>query len=112
MISITRSLLVLATAGAATVPMLIRTPATRVTPTGEADPRNLYTKSQAEHYLTKEQYAYIRPGLHVTVLDVKIPADRHPVVELTITDDMGQPLDREGLTTPGKYIRVGGNPVG
>jgi OmcA/MtrC family decaheme c-type cytochrome len=101
MISITRSLLVLATAGAAAVPMVIRTPATRVTPTGETDPRNVYAKSQAEHYLTKEQYAFIRPGIHVTVEDVQIPADRHPVVELTITDDQGQPIDRAGIMTPG-----------
>ena len=101
MISITRSLLVLATAGAATVPLVVRTPATRVTPTGEADPRNLYAKSQAEHYLTKEQYAFIRPGLNVTVEEVQIPADRHPVVEISFTDDQGQPLDREGILTPG-----------
>ncbi len=101
MISITKSLLVLATAGAAAVPMVIRTPATRVTPTGETDPRNVYAKSQAEHYLTKEQYAFIRPGIQVTVVDVQIPADRHPVVELTITDDQGQPIDRAGIQTPG-----------
>jgi OmcA/MtrC family decaheme c-type cytochrome len=101
MISITRSLLVLATAGAAAVPMVLRTPATRVTPTGETDPRNVYTKSQAEHYLTKEQYAYIRPGLHITVEDVQIPADRHPVVEVSFADDLGQPLDRAGILTPG-----------
>ncbi len=101
MISITKSLLVLATAGVAAVPMVIRTPATRVTPTGETDPRNVYTKSQAEHYLTKEQYAFIRPGIHVSVEDVQIPADRHPVVELTITDDQGQPIDRAGIQTPG-----------
>lgn len=101
MISITRSLLVLATAGAAAVPMVVRTPANRVTPTGEIDPRNVYTKSQAEHYLTKEQYAFIRPGLHVTVEDIQIPADRKPVVEITFTDDMGQPLDRAGILTPG-----------
>ncbi len=101
MISITRSLLVLATAGAATVPMVLRTPAQRAVPTGELDPRNVYAKSQAEHYLTKEQYAFIRPGLQVTVEDVQIPADRHPVVELTIADDQGQPLDRAGIMTPG-----------
>ncbi len=101
MISITRSLLVLATAGVAAVPMVLRTPATRVTPTGETDPRNVYAKSQAEHYLTKEQFAFIRPGIQITVEDVQIPADRHPVVTLAITDDQGQPIDRAGIQTPG-----------
>jgi OmcA/MtrC family decaheme c-type cytochrome len=99
MISITRSLLVLATAGAATVPVAMRMPSSRVTPT--VDPQVMYTKSQAEYYLTKEQYAFIRPGLHVTVDSIQIPADRHPVVELSFADDMGQPLDRAGIQTPG-----------
>jgi OmcA/MtrC family decaheme c-type cytochrome len=101
MISITKSLLVLATAGAASVPLAVRTPADRVAPTGDVDPQRMYAKSQAEHYLTKEQYAFIRPGLQVTVEDVQIPADRHPVVELSFTDDLGQPLDRAGILTPG-----------
>jgi OmcA/MtrC family decaheme c-type cytochrome len=101
MLSITRSLLVLATASAAVAPIIVRTPATRVIPSADVNPQQLYKKTQAEYYLTKEQYAFIRPGLHVTVEDVQIPADRHPVVDLTITDDMGQPLDRAGIQTPG-----------
>ena len=101
MFSITRSLLVLATAGAASVPLAVRAPADRVAPTGDVDPQKMYAKSQAEHYLTKAQYAFIRPGLHVTVEDIQIPADRHPVVELSFADDLGQPLDRAGILTPG-----------
>ncbi len=101
MLSITRSLLVLATAGAAVGPMVVRTPATRVAPTGAVSPQQLYTKSQAEYYLTEKQLLYIRPGIHVTVEDIQIPADRHPVVEISFTDDMGAPLDRAGIETPG-----------
>ena len=32
---------------------------------------------------------------------VEITADRHAVVELSYTDDLGLPLDRAGLQTPG-----------
>jgi OmcA/MtrC family decaheme c-type cytochrome len=101
MLSITRSLLVLATASAAVTPMAIRTPARRAGPGPEVDPHRLYTKNQAEYYLSEKQLQYIRPGIHVSVEDVSIPADRHPVVEISFTDDMGAPLDREGIETPG-----------
>jgi OmcA/MtrC family decaheme c-type cytochrome len=102
MIPITRTLLVLAAAGVTAVPVAMRTSGNRVSPTAaEIDPQQAYTKNQAEYYLTKEQLNYIRPGLHITVEDVQIPADRHPVVELSYTDDFGQPLDRAGNMTPG-----------
>jgi OmcA/MtrC family decaheme c-type cytochrome len=61
----------------------------------------MYATSQAEHYLTAQQLAYIRPGFHVTVKSVTIGADRKPVVQLAFTDDLGQPLDRLGVQTPG-----------
>jgi OmcA/MtrC family decaheme c-type cytochrome len=61
----------------------------------------MYATSQAEHYLTAEQLAYIRPGFNVTVKSVTIGADRKPVVQLAFTDDLGQPLDRLGVQTPG-----------
>jgi OmcA/MtrC family decaheme c-type cytochrome len=90
---------VLATAGAATVPLAVRTPGNRVAP--EVDPQQFYQKGQAEYYLSVEELQYIRPGLHVTVDSIEIPADRQPVVELSFTDDFGQPLDRAGAVTPG-----------
>jgi len=102
MISITRSLLVLATAGAAVIPMATRTtPAGRVSPGGDVDPHQIYTKKQAEYYLSDDDLKYIRPGLNIEVVSVDIPADRRPVVELSFTDDLGQPLDRAGILTPG-----------
>jgi OmcA/MtrC family decaheme c-type cytochrome len=61
----------------------------------------MYAASQAEHYLTADQLAYIRPGFNVTIKSVTIGADRKPVVQLTFTDDAGQPLDRLGKQTPG-----------
>jgi OmcA/MtrC family decaheme c-type cytochrome len=60
-----------------------------------------YTKHQVEYYLTDDEKSYARPGLTVEIVDVDIPADRYPVVEVTFVDDMGQPLDRNGVLTPG-----------
>ena len=54
-----------------------------------------------EYYLTDDGIAYIRPGLKLKVNSVKIGTDRKPVVDLTITDDFDQPLDRNGKITPG-----------
>ncbi len=62
----------------------------------------LYTSHQVEFYLDEQQIEYIRPGLNIEVMDISIPADLHPVVELMVTDDRGQPLDREGNVTPGE----------
>ncbi len=61
----------------------------------------MYATSQTEHYLTAQQLAYVRPGFNVTVQGVTIGADRRPVVQLAFTDDLGQPLDRLGVQTPG-----------
>ncbi len=102
MISITRSLLVLATAGVAAVPMAVRLPSGRVAADPGVDPTQVYSKSQKEYYLTSEQIQFIRPGLGITVDSITIPADRHPVVELSYVDDFGQPLDRAGVQTPGE----------
>lgn len=59
------------------------------------------TPNQLEYYLSDDGVAYIRPGLKINVKSVTIGADRKPVVELTLTDNMDQPLDRLGKTTPG-----------
>jgi len=45
--------------------------------------------------------AYIRPGLKIKVNSITIGADRKPVVDLTLTDDLDQPIDRQGKVTPG-----------
>ncbi|MEE4270406.1 MAG: OmcA/MtrC family decaheme c-type cytochrome [Thermoanaerobaculales bacterium] len=100
MISLSRGLLVLATAGAAITPIVTRdTGAGRAVP--DPDPQQLYVKAEAEYYLTAEELKYIRPGLTITVEDVTIPADLKPVVEVSFVDDLGQPLDRAGIVTPG-----------
>jgi len=68
---------------------------------GQPDPKKLYAKTQIEHYLSVEQFSWVRPGLVVEVESIEIPADRYPVAVVSFTDDLGQPLDREGVVTPG-----------
>jgi OmcA/MtrC family decaheme c-type cytochrome len=52
-------------------------------------------------YLAAADAVWIRPGLTLTIVDVKIPSDRKPVVTFRITDSSNQPLDRAGIFTPG-----------
>jgi OmcA/MtrC family decaheme c-type cytochrome len=67
-----------------------------------ADPHKLApTVDQLEYYLSDDGIAYIRPGLKIIVNSVTIGSDRKPVVDLTLTDSLDQPLDRLGKTTPG-----------
>ncbi|MGH9443271.1 MAG: OmcA/MtrC family decaheme c-type cytochrome [Thermoanaerobaculia bacterium] len=63
--------------------------------------RKIYAASDAEFYMSEDQIGYIRPGLHVTVNSVVIPADLRPVVDFSLSDDFNQPLDRAGQVTPG-----------
>ena len=60
-----------------------------------------YAASAKEHYLTTDQFGYLRPGFNITVNGVAIGADRKPVVDISYTDEAGQPLDRAGKVTPG-----------
>jgi OmcA/MtrC family decaheme c-type cytochrome len=68
---------------------------------GPTVPSHTYAATEVEYYLTDDQKEYVRPGLTVEIVDVEIPSDRRPVVELTFVDEMGLPLDREGRLTPG-----------
>jgi OmcA/MtrC family decaheme c-type cytochrome len=66
-----------------------------------AQPQSRYTSSQVEAYLTASDVAFIRPGLKIKVNSITIGADRKPVIDVSLTDDLDQPLDRVGKTTPG-----------
>src|SRR5215471_6181539 len=66
-----------------------------------ASPATLYTKSEKESYLTQEQLDFIKPGYHININGVTIGSDRKPVVDVNISDDLGSPLDRNGVQTPG-----------
>src|ERR1700720_2783342 len=75
-------------------------PRKRVVPT-PASPAQRYASSQVEAYLTASDVAFIRPGLKIKVNSIVIGSDRKPVVDVSLTDDLDQPLDRLGKTTPG-----------
>ncbi len=62
--------------------------------------RQRYAPAQKEFYLDARQLAYIRPGLTIQIQKVEITGD---TVRATfrLKDDKGEPLDREGIATPG-----------
>lgn len=66
-----------------------------------APSKPVFAESQLEFYLDDDGVAYIRPGLKIKVNSITIGSDRKPLVDLTFTDDLDQPLDRNGKTTPG-----------
>src|SRR5512144_2253014 len=104
MVAVQRGLLVLMAAGALALPSKVpvgsdgaETPAKKA---GVA--ATMYGAGQREAYLTTDELDYIRPGLKVTINSVSnIEPGKKPVVEFTITDDFGNPLDRTGATTVG-----------
>ncbi len=66
------------------------------------DTGRTYSILEKAFYLTAEQGAWIRAGLHFEIISVTIPADRKPLVTFRLTDDGEQPLDRDGKVTPGR----------
>jgi OmcA/MtrC family decaheme c-type cytochrome len=61
----------------------------------------MFDPSQIEYYLTEDQISFLRPGFYITVNSITVPSDNRPIVDLSFTDDKGQPLDRLGNATPG-----------
>jgi len=68
---------------------------------GSGPPQAIYSTTEKEHYLSEQDFAYIRPGFHIKVNSITISADGRPLVDLSFTDDLDQPLDRNGKVTPG-----------
>ncbi len=68
---------------------------------GIVSPQAIYSPQSKEHYLTADQASFARPGYHIKVNSVTIGADRKPVADVTLTDDLGAPVDRVGIQTPG-----------
>jgi OmcA/MtrC family decaheme c-type cytochrome len=64
-------------------------------------PPQIYNALQKAFYLSPEERVYIRPGLKFDIQKVTIPDDRRPVVDFSISDDAGLPLDRDGILTAG-----------
>jgi OmcA/MtrC family decaheme c-type cytochrome len=104
MVAVQRGLLVLMAAGALALPSQVPVGSDGAETPVKKNAREAvtYSSSQREAYLTPDQLDYIRPGLKVTINSVSnMEAGKKPVVEFTITDDFGNPLDRTGATTVG-----------
>jgi OmcA/MtrC family decaheme c-type cytochrome len=64
--------------------------------------RPVYTSHDKAFYLSQEQIGFVRPGLKFTIQSATIrEADLKIQVTFSITDDLGLPLDRQGIYTPG-----------
>jgi OmcA/MtrC family decaheme c-type cytochrome len=59
-----------------------------------------YSKFSKKHYLSAKKLDFIRPGLNVEVMDLSV-VDPTVSVTLKIVDDLGAPLDVNGVQTPG-----------
>src|SRR5512136_1787777 len=65
-------------------------------------PPHVYAVNEVEHYLTAEQIGYIRPGFKIKLNSLtNVGPGLRPVVDVSYTDDMDQPLDYLGKATPG-----------
>lgn len=62
--------------------------------------RQGWTQHDLAYYLSQEQLNFIRPGLVVKITSATIQ-DGRISVRFRLTDPAGQPLDREGIVTPG-----------
>lgn len=60
-----------------------------------------YTAKDREFYMTEAELAFIRPGLDMEILNFEIPDDLMPVVEFTLQNEGGMPLDKDGVYTLG-----------
>jgi len=67
----------------------------------EGDNPQVYSALEKAFYLSAQDAIWVRPGLILTINNVSIPSDLKTTVTFRITDNGGQPLDREGKLTPG-----------
>ncbi len=100
-----RGLLLMAAAGAIGLPTFTRVDKSSGPPPSPGivnPPSSSYEPLNAEYYLTADQVAWIRPGFNIKINGVtNFAPGQKPVVDVTFTDDLGQPLDKTGATTPG-----------
>ena len=107
MVGVQRGLLIMIAAGAVALgPSTVKVgdpdDGSPVKRRGVAPASASYQVTDKEYYLAADQVSYVRPGLKVTINSVTdMASGKKPVVDLNITDDFGNPLDRTGGTTPG-----------
>ncbi len=64
-------------------------------------PKLPFTGRDKAFYADSNTISFVRPGLTFKVTSVSIGQDGTVTARLRITDPLGVPLDREGITTPG-----------
>ncbi len=70
-------------------------------PANPAPAQVRFASNQVEAYASASDIAFVRPGLKIIVNSITIGVDRKPVIDISLTDSLDQPLDRLGKTTPG-----------
>jgi OmcA/MtrC family decaheme c-type cytochrome len=60
-----------------------------------------WTSSDRAYYLSDREANYIRPGLVLKILDAEIATNGVIRTRFRVSDPQNQPLDREGIVTPG-----------
>src|SRR4051794_2748720 len=64
-------------------------------------PTPTFTVHDKAYYAEAAAANFIRPGLVTKILSAEIAADGTIKARFRLTDPKGQPLDREGIITPG-----------
>jgi OmcA/MtrC family decaheme c-type cytochrome len=67
-----------------------------------------YSIHEKAYYASQEAVNFVRPGLMVQIQSAEIAADGTVKARVKFTDPQGLPLDKDGITTPGKISN--GNP--
>jgi OmcA/MtrC family decaheme c-type cytochrome len=61
-----------------------------------------YRKNQKAAYADPKLIAFVQPGLVISIVAASVAADGTITTDFSLTDPSGAPLDRNGVTTPGK----------
>jgi OmcA/MtrC family decaheme c-type cytochrome len=95
--------LVVFSAGALVVPSYRPIPVSTPIEGGPPVSRGVkYMPLEKEFYLAADQVDYIRPGVKIGIVGItNVAPGKKPVVEITISDSLNQPIDRLGQVTPG-----------
>ncbi len=61
-----------------------------------------YSKFDKRFHLDPQALSLIRPGLEASIEEIEVGDDGSVAVVLSVSDDFGQPLDRNGIQTAGR----------
>lgn len=103
MVGVQRGLLILMAAGAIALgPSAPKTSDVSSEPDDGTTAQASYQVNQKEYYLDAATAWGLQPGLQVTIVGwTNVAGGQKPTVEYWVKDDLGRPLDKDGLQTPG-----------